>query len=321
MGTHRVHRIRVALQEKRNRVREVNWKTSGDEIRFFCSYVRSTPPLSQIVDRLQALPLTPSRDQWASDLKSLGNSYKSEEERAAYFWFFLSQQCQDVIRAAQLIHSSRLGDGSLAGDVRAIWECILDPLYRYLDDQLDRGTEALDLLERYVRRVEMFTGKDLFLRYKADSARSEETLTDDLKLYLYDGGIECPISPKSSSGIADIGAELESENAILLEVKIVDPERQYGKGRVLDGVRQIAAYTRTYSKPMGYLVVFVVGNVRVHFADIKDGGWPPAITHDGRKFFLVTVQMWGDTPSASISTPAKEIEVTSAELLAAIAAP
>lgn len=321
MGLHRIHQVRVKLQERRNRIREVKWQMFFDELRFFCKFVQSTPPLSYVVQELEAAKLTPSREQWLLDSRSLtATRYDSEDERAAFFWYFLNQATQNPPKAQQIAHTMRLG-GNIPEETAGLWHYFVDPFWRYLDDHLENSTEALDLLERYVRRVEMFTGDALYQKYTVDSRRSEEILTEDLKLYLFDGGIDYPISPSSSSGIVDIASQLEKEDALLLEVKIVDPTRNYDKDRVLDGMRQIARYTREYNKPVGYLVIFVVGNVRVLFSDCKNGSWPPFIDHEGRKYFLVTVQLWGETPSASKGVAAKEISVSNSDLQAAIAKP
>lgn len=109
-------------------------------------------------------------------------------------------------------------------------ENLITPIIYYLQDKLDKSNSTIYLLERYKRRTEWFTSEELKMKYELANEKYEEIFQDHLSLFLFDNGIDYVFStPKSNSGRADIIASIETDNPIVIEIKIYDGKKNIGK--------------------------------------------------------------------------------------------
>ena len=100
----------------------------------------------------------------------------------------------------------------------------------FLHDRIDDGGNVLFLIERFKLKTEWFRRKELYLLYQEDTSVGEASLDQELRASLFDGGIDYPFSqPSSPSGKADIIALLDSDDPLVLEVKVFDPWPQQGQ--------------------------------------------------------------------------------------------
>ena len=108
-------------------------------------------------------------------------------------------------------------------------------------------------------------------------------------MFLFDQGIDYPFSsPKSTSGRADIIGSIDTSDPIVLEIKIFDRTKGYGKNRIKDGFTQVVKYANDYNKEIGYLVIFNAdsGEINFKFPD-KNNLFPPMITFNHKTFFFI----------------------------------
>ena len=133
----------------------------------------------------------------------------------------------------------------------------MDPLVNFLHDQIDDAGNVLYLIERFKLRAEWFKRDELYNLYQAHTSVGETGLDRELRAGLFEGGIDYPFSqPLSPSGKADVVVLLGSDDPLVLEVKVFDPERGKGNRQLQQGFHQVLRYADDYNQSLGYLVIF-----------------------------------------------------------------
>lgn len=202
----------------------------------------------------------------------------------------------------------------LAGNSEARRKKIIDdyisPIVYYLHDKLDKSNSTIYLLEKYKRRTEWFTKKELFKKYNTAEKSYEQIFEDDLRLFLFDQGIDYPFStPASASGRPDIIGSIETDDPLVIEIKIFDRDKGYGKNRIKDGFNQIVKYTNDYNKNIGYLVIYNMDTAELNFSFVdKSNFFPPSMQFNNKTFFFVVVNLAMDETASKGKI--EEIEIT-----------
>lgn len=136
-------------------------------------------------------------------------------------------------------------------------ECIVGIIIAYIKRKLKDVHYSLYLLNRYKMRSEVFKKDELNEIYRNNSKESEMVLQDDLRLFLFDQGVEYPFScAELKVGKTDVYAQVSPDDYMLTEVKILDVSRHYGMDRLSDGFSQLVKYVNELQISVGYLVVF-----------------------------------------------------------------
>lgn len=136
-------------------------------------------------------------------------------------------------------------------------ECIVGKIVSYIKWQLRNVHYSLYLLNRYKMRSEAFKKDELNEIYQKDQDKSERVLQDNLRLFLFEQGVEYPFScAELAVGKTDVYAQVSLNDCMLTEVKILDRERAYGINRLNDGFSQLVKYVDELQVPVGYLVIY-----------------------------------------------------------------
>ena len=197
-------------------------------------------------------------------------------------------------------------------------ETVLDVLYNYLDDRIDDTGDVLYLLERFKLKAEWFRQDKLCRMYIDDTKHGERSLDRVLREALFDGGVDYPFSqPESPSGKADVVSLGGSNDPLVLEIKVFDPERGKGKSHLRQGFHQVLRYANDYQQSSGYLVMFNCSNNQLVFpSQNTDGGeFPPRIVHDGKTIFLISVELGANRDPASREDTGGRTEITVGDLI------
>lgn len=234
--------------------------------------------------------------------------FGSDSDRAAFLhrlnlWWI--EQNADVAELA-LQYSGSSGDYP-DQQQSFIYEYI-QPIIHFLLDSISQSSSVLYLLEKYKFRSENFLGKELLSKYRSLQKHYEQFLEDDLRLYLFDNGIDNPFStPKSVSGRADIVGLLDTSDPLIIEIKIFDSEKQYRQKRITDGFEQVVRYCNDFNKTTGYLVVFVFDNVEFEISETpSDKTWPQRVEKGAKLIYLVFINL-SDRASASVAVGPEKI--------------
>jgi hypothetical protein len=139
-------------------------------------------------------------------------------------------------------------------------------------------------------------------------------LDRDLRLFLFDQGIDYPFSqPKSASGQVDVVAGVDGDDPLVCEIKLFDAG-SYGKPYLAKGLQQAVAYAHDYGKTTAYLVIVNLADQHLDLPSDEPGQWPPRLEVTGVTVFMVPVRA-KPQPSASKRGPLRPVQVARSELI------
>jgi hypothetical protein len=194
-------------------------------------------------------------------------------------------------------------------------EYLVEPLYEYVDEQLDNQRLMLGLLRRYKQKCEWFQRQELYETWVTDTVRGERKLALHLYEYLHDQGLQFYIEPWSASGEIDLIAGQESAEPLLADAKIFNPDRSHGKPYIVAGVHQLYAYTLNYNESSAYLVIYNTSPVDLHLALSGDALSVPYVVINNKTLWLVVVDIYPHAETASKRGKAQSVEITEGDLL------
>jgi hypothetical protein len=176
-------------------------------------------------------------------------------------------------------------------------------LVNFIQDRIEKSNSIIFLLEKYKKRTEWFNKKALLEKYHT-SKNHEQILEDDLRLFLFDQGIEYPFStPKSPSGRADIVGNVTDEDLLICEIKIFDSDKNYRKDRIKKGLTQIIQYTNDYNKDSGYLVIFNMDDADMHFNFDSTHSFPPKLSYGNKTYYFIVVNIREQEHASMLKKP------------------
>lgn len=314
-----LHNLRVQLQQRRNRVHKASVQQYETELRLFFEFLALSSHLSALIKTLEC---NKSVDfaQWKQEIERRFVSFPSSEITRAKLCYCILKECADDPEERQAVDWAQRfsNETNIAEMLNDLNETVLDALWHYLDDRIDEAGDVLYLLERFKLKSEWFRQDDLWHLYNDDTASGEANLDRVLREALFDGGIDFPFSqPDSPSGKADIVVLGGTQDPLVLEVKVFDPDLSKGKGHLRQGFHQVLRYANDYQQAVGYLVIFNCSNNHLVLPseDSEEGEFPPRVVHDGKTFFIVAVDISSDRDSASREDARKRVEITRAELV------
>lgn len=288
------HNLRANLEKWQERVCTSSYQSFENSFNFFFSKLDSVPLFKSI--------LLESVEEYTSDESKLGEYYEAvfdgaesfyyenEREAAATCFQFLKYLKEVKKHTWHAVITNVATDTSHNAMLERFNENYINPITQYIYDQIDDASFTLYLLEKYKLRVEWFKRGELLKRYKDNTA--ESLLEDDLRLFLFDQGVDYPFStPKSASGRADVIDLSNPDDPLVLEVKIYDTERQYKKNRIADGFSQIVTYSNDYNKSVGYLVVFNVDNVEIEIVGDSPKTQPKSVLFNHKTYFIIVINL------------------------------
>ena len=191
----------------------------------------------------------------------------------------------------------------------------LEPLYEYLDEQLDDQRAILALLRRYKHKCEWFQRKHLFKSWEDNTKIGEKLLALHLYEYLHDQGLDFVIEPSSVSGEVDLIAAQKSDEPLIADVKIFNPEKGKGTDYIARGFNQIYLYTLDYNEPFGYLIIYNTSGQDLRFVLANQEQSTPFVVHNNKTIFVVTIDVFPYETSASRRGRLKTVEITEEDLI------
>lgn len=199
----------------------------------------------------------------------------------------------------------------------------VEPLYEYIDEQLDDQRALLALLRKYKHKCEWFQRERLLARYieGAESRKGEEVLARHLYEYLHDQGIEFSIETSSISGEADLISAQQTDDPLIADVKIFDPGKSKGTAYICKGFHQVYQYTLDYNEPFGYLIIFNTGTDKLSISSQSQEQSVPFIVHDNKTIFFLVIDIALHEKSASQRGKLKTYSITTEELVSQLTSP
>lgn len=313
------HNLRTDLQEWKNRLYRSNSEQFSNQIKYFFDNLNSN---KQLLGLLQEVIISYSqKDRNFDEIikrsnKKLGIQFEDLADQASFCYQFLKYF---ILKhdSYELMKYNFFRRGDYHDSMQRTIDNYISPIVQYLHDKLDKSNAIIFLLEKYKKRTEWFTHKSLLAQYQNTNKNYEQIFEDDLRLFLFDQGIDYPFStPSSPSGRADVIGNLDTDDPLVVEIKVFDQKKNYGKNRIKDGFHQVVKYTNDFNKDVGYLVVYNMDAVEIHlnFSE-KSNTFPPSIHFNNKVYYFVIINL-NQNVSASKAGKLKELEVTEADLIA-----
>ncbi len=297
--------LRANLQEWKNRFLKSHFDEALKEFNYFFERLDKEFIIVSILDELTAtIPYT--EQEIFNILDDEFDSYIFPTEKHHISLIF--QYCKFFIQNKKDFRLNWIFSHNGLTNLEAFKDRFIVKLCDYIHDQLDIVSYVLYILEKYKLRTEWFTAKDFYQQYKNLEQNYEAFLEEDLRLFLFDQGIDYPFStPQSASGRADVVSLINTEDPLVLEIKIWDSEKGYKSNRLKEGFAQIVKYANDYHKNTGYLVVFNIDNIEIEIeGKEKDNLWPDRFCFNGKTYYIIFVNLNYETTASKQGTLKKE---------------
>lgn len=289
------HNLRTNLQEWKNRLYKASFHQFGNQFKHFLTSLEKEKICMGIIN--EACIMYPHDDEKLSEMcnvidRGSGYSFENEPEQVAFSYLFLKYLI--ALRSSHELHNLMVFQKNNFDDTKSgIIEDYVAPILNFIHDRIDKSSSTIYLLEKYKKRTEWFKKQELFEKYTLAGKNYEQIFEDDLRLFLFDQGIDYPFStPKSTSGRADIVGAIDTTDPLIMEIKIYDSKKNYREKRISDGFRQIVSYTNDYNKDFGYLVIFNTDDIELKFDfNEKNNYFPPMLTLNNKNYFFIVINI------------------------------
>jgi hypothetical protein len=299
------HNLRTSLQEWKNRLYKAPYEQLGHQLKYCIGNIESSKILNGfLTEAILKYPYSEEQLKNIVDAREYGRpdmAFENEIQHASYCYQMLKHFIK--ICNSYNLHQFTIFIGRDFEDTKkSMIEEYITPIFYYFHDKLDRSNSVVYLLEKYKRRTEWFTFNPLLEKYLNATKNYEQIFEDDLRLFLFDQGIDYPFStPKSTSGRGDIIGAIDTEDPIVIEIKIFDREKGYGKNRITEGFSQIIKYANDYHKDTGYLVIFNVDKAELDFVlTEKNNIFPPMVVFNNKTYFLIVINLYNGISASKI---------------------
>lgn len=319
MDTNVLQTLRYKLQKRLKRINTAGFGIYHSILVQTWIFLNATPPVKGILDDLERRVPTAEQD---SEKLYAGRVLTGENELehvALCYWLVKRVAANsNAGEVVSLAHSLNRGVGKHDEALELFTEQFVEPLFDYLDEQIDDHRTTLALLRKYKHRVEWFCRDDLRQRFEAATQRGETLLAMDLYAYLHDQGLEFSIEPTSTSGEADLISAQIGDDRLIADVKIFDPGRSKTVTYLLAGFHQVYQYTKDYNSPFGYMVIFKTCEEDLSINALNQEAAVPFFTHNNKTIFTLIIDICDHQRSASKRGQLKSYELTETDLVSTL---
>jgi hypothetical protein len=300
MDAEYIQNLRYKLQKRFRRLHAARWEVYHIFLMHFWTFLHSHSGFVGIIDDL--LIRVSEAESIAHKIADEGQALfgDSEVETAAIAVHIIrhclttDQQLPEVHIAHIYAHENQHEDNQ-----RYFTELFVEPLYEYIDEQLDDVGAVLGLLRKFKQKVEWFQRRHLYKAWENDTARGEKFLGLQLYEYLHDQGLDFFIEPTSASGEADMVSAQEGANRLIADTKVFNPDRSKGVTYIAKGFNQLYSYCVDFNSPVGYLIIFKTtpDDLRLVLSE-QSHGTPFAVLNN-KTIFFVLIDIFPHDESAS----------------------
>lgn len=318
MDTTVLQTLRYKLQKRLKRLHTADGQVYCHILGQTWTFLHDVSIIRGIVQEIEARVPSAQKDSEALFNGDLLSGETEHEHVALCYW--LIRRCVEDGKAnrihvivRRLCSSSRLDDS-----VEKFTESFVEPLFDYIDEQLDDSRMTLGLLRKYKHRTEWFDRDRLREVFESDSTRGEKRLALDLYRFLHDQGLEFSIEPTSASGEADLVSAQTGNERLIADVKIFDPSRSKGVAYLCNGFAQTYQYTKDFNEPFGYLVIFKTCCEDLSVASRNQELSAPSFSHNNKTIFVVVIDIANHSESASKRGRLQSYELLEQDLVRSI---
>jgi hypothetical protein len=306
--------LRYKLQKRVRRLHQADCEQFQVALRHFWAYFDGSPLFQAIAADL--VSRCPEAEAAAASI--FEGTYMvgcDEREQAAIGYRVLRRYVDEERAENALLHCVPTYAGDLQKVLDLFRSLFLDPVYEYVDEQLDDPRFVLGTLIRFKHLCEWFWRDDLFQTWSTDTQMGEKKLALKLYEFLYQQGIDFSIEPTSVSGEADLVASQLSDEPLVADAKIFNPEKSKGARYIAQGFRQIYQYTSDYNEPVGYLIIFNTSDKQLRFALSAAAEPLPRVVVNNKTIFFVVIDLFPHETSASKRPQSEIVELSEQQII------
>jgi hypothetical protein len=197
-------------------------------------------------------------------------------------------------------------------------EDYVEPLFDYIDEQIDDKRMTLVLLKKFKHRCEWFRRAMMFAKYREDTGQGEKELAQNLYEYLHDQGLQFQIEPESASGRVDLISAQSGKDRLVADAKLFNPDRGQDRGYLIKGFRQVYDYLKDFNEPFGYLVIFKTCQQDLAIPTQQQESAVPFITHNNKTIFLLVIDIFDYPDPASKRGKLQAYQITPQEFVGSL---
>jgi hypothetical protein len=317
MDTSVLQTLRYKLQKRLKRINTADFQIFHSIVVQTFIFLAENPVVRGILDDLERRVPTAAKD---SEQLFAGNllTGENELEHIALCYALLKRTVAGG-GDTEIDLGHRFGNCSKHQEAAECFtDLFIEPLFDYIDEQIDDRRTVLGLLQKYKHHVEWFRRNDLRAKFEADTQKGEKNLALDLYAYLHDQGLDFSIEPTSISGEADLISAQTGTDRLVADVKIFDPGKSKGISCLRSGFAQVYQYTKDYNDPFGYLIVFKTCGEDLSVNAREQDVAIPFFTHNNKTIFVLVIDIFDYPESASKRGHLKSYELLEEELIRTI---
>jgi hypothetical protein len=325
MNTSIVQQLRYKLQKRVRKVNSSGFQTFHFSLKRFWQFLHSNEVFVGVLDQASTLIAT-GNDTAQRILSGEALHGESEDEEVCMaYWVIRScvesdSRADNEIRVAHRYANNRSQDD----DLEMFKDIFVEPLYEYIDEQLDDQRAVLGLLRRYKHHCEWFRRNDLLSISADEKARSsepgrksrgEKQLALHLYEFLHSQGLSFSIEPASISGEADLVSAQNSDDPLIADIKVFVPQSGKNKSYLISGFHQVYQYTLDYNESFGYLVIFKTCEEGLAFSYGQQEQSISFVNFNGKTIFFIVIDLFAHEKSASKRGKLRSYVITEQELV------
>ncbi len=319
MNSEYVQNLRYKLQKRVRKLNSTGYKVFHYQLKQFWRFLKNNPILTSIMEDLgRRYPSTEAEAE-----KIIGGNalvFDNELENAAASYFLIRKCVESDNQMAEVnIGQGYSHESHHDNTLESFKSLFLETFYEYLDEQLDDQRAILALLRRYKHKCEWFQREHLYQLWNENTQGGEKLLALHLYEYLHDQGLDFAIEPSSVSGEVDLIAAQRTDDPLIADAKIFNPQQSKGIAYIAKGFNQIYLYTLDYNEPFGYLIIYKTCEDDLRFALSDQAQSIPFVVHNNKTIFLITIDIFPHKESASKRGSLKTIEIIEKDLIKPVA--
>jgi hypothetical protein len=313
-----IQNLRYKLQKRVRKLNSADYQVFHFAVKQFWGFLNSHTVLKGILDDLELRTRhTEAVANQAINEKKASPIFNSELENVGLSYFFLKKCAASTNQFFEITLAHKYYSDSPKHDDALDYfkQLFLEALYDYIDEQLDDQKAILAQLRRYKHKCEWFQRNRLFSMWEENTAKGEKLLALHLYDYLHDQGIDFVIEPSSISGEVDLVAAQKSNDPLVADVKIFNPEKSKGASYLAKGFHRIYQYTLDYNEPFGYLIIFKTCEQDLKFSLANKEQDTLLILHNNKSIFLITIDVFPHNTSASKRGTLRTVEINESDFV------
>lgn len=325
MNTGIVQQLRYKLQKRVRKVNSSGFQTFHFSLKRFWQFLHNNEVFVGVLEQASMLVASGRSDAERIVNGEALHGENEDEEVCLAYWVIRSCVESDNDKSKEISIGRHYCRASKHDECLEFFKDIfIEPLYEYIDEQLDDHRAVLGLLRRYKHHCEWFRRNDLLGIFADEKTRSSESgkksrgekrLALHLYEFLHSQGLAFSIEPASISGEADLVSAQDSDDPLIADVKVFDPQSGKNKAYLISGFHQVYQYTLDYNESFGYLVIFKTCEEGLAFSSGQQEQSTSFVTFNGKTIFFIVIDLFAHEKSASKRGKLNSYVITEQELV------